>query len=243
MTVKTFLSASLILVCSVIFSQQKEFTIIGKWQQTARNGNDGAHDYTVQLKNGEVLTFDAGNIVKDTIGNTAHYTFDGKKLEFKLAKTARNYLVYYNPAQTDTMHLVPVTADYQIICDEGCSSTFVRRKNNGNAGMMSGNHTDITVLSTEELQRGSDPKYQFKRALKNRRLLIYVPTPDVSTDDVSFQKNYHVSYAANINFSLLEYYSAYNKLVFKYLDRHYRDKWRLQVRKDAIGLDDFLNRK
>jgi len=128
MNVKGSLTLLLLIIFTDISAQKTEFSILGKWQRIAYNGNDGANDYTQKVVNGEKLFFEKDNIVKDSLGIIGKYKFEQNKLEIFLNEKGSYYLVYYDINDLDKMHLNPVTSDYQIICDEGCSYTYVRLK-------------------------------------------------------------------------------------------------------------------
>jgi hypothetical protein len=115
---------------SITFAQHN-FSVIGKWQLVAYNGNNGAKDYTNVIKNGEILTFSADSMVKDSIGNTGKYSLGKDKIGYKLHYTLGNKSFYYRVSNSkNTLELVPVTNTFSFICDEGCSYSYTRRKEN-----------------------------------------------------------------------------------------------------------------
>jgi hypothetical protein len=133
--VKKCLFFLLFLLLLNTYAQDKEFSIIGKWQKTAKSGSDGAHDFTIEIVNGEVLFFQKQNSVTDGFGNVGTYYFEGEKysgakLKVVFKKSTNYYIVYFDVKNPDEMNLTPVTSDYSIICDEGCSFTYTRKKTN-----------------------------------------------------------------------------------------------------------------
>lgn len=118
---KKMLTVVLVIFCNTVFSQKTEFSILGKWQKIAENGNDGAHDYTQKVENGEILFFENNSIVKDGIGNSGVYELNEHKLKIKLNEKENYYLAYHD---NDDLALTPVTSDYQILCDEGCAYIY-----------------------------------------------------------------------------------------------------------------------
>ncbi|WP_447636615.1 hypothetical protein [Flavobacterium microcysteis] len=117
----------LTLVLNSCKSQKKEFTILGKWQAVEYSGSDGAKVFTNKISNGEIFIFEMKNVVKDKLGNTGTYTFQNNKLHIELAEQDKYYTLSYDEINPERIFLDPVTSDYQIICDEGCSFTFEKQ--------------------------------------------------------------------------------------------------------------------
>ena len=111
-----------------IIQYNNKFSILGKWQRTAQSeSNGGAKIYTTRIKNGEILSFEKNNKVKDEKGNLGTYTLDREKLKITLNKKEEYYFVYYDKKDVTKIYLNPVTPKYQIICDEGCAYTYTKR--------------------------------------------------------------------------------------------------------------------
>jgi hypothetical protein len=98
----------------------------------------------------------------------------------------------------------------------------------------------VKTLSPREIKNDNNPKYQFKKNYKNGFLIIYFPeTTNFKKRDLDFQSKYKLLYAVVGNPDI-EYLKKYNKLTFKYLNKKYKNVWQSEVRKDAIGLNEFL---
>ena len=110
-----------------IIQNNNKFSIFGKWQKIAESGSNGAKIYTTEIKNGEILSFEKNKIVKDRLGNIGTFTLDGEKLKISLNKKEEYYFIYFDKKDLTKMYLSPVTPEYQIICDEGCSYTYTKR--------------------------------------------------------------------------------------------------------------------
>lgn len=96
----------------------------------------------------------------------------------------------------------------------------------------------ITTVTAEDLKNSNDPKYNFK--IDSNSPLIFVSDYTLKKPDYEFQLKYKVTYAPIQNHTP-EYVKTYNKLTFKYLKKKYKKTWQSEIRKDAIGLNDFLN--
>jgi hypothetical protein len=121
------ISISLFILKSYL-CQTKEFSIIGKWQETEHHGSDGAKAFVNKIKNGRVLIFDNKNGVKDEKKNKGTYQLKGDSLHIFLAKDNFYYRFNYKKNNTHKLNLTPVTEKYEIICDEGCASVFERKE-------------------------------------------------------------------------------------------------------------------
>ena len=104
---------------------QTELSIIGRWKLTENHGNDGAHDYVIQVRDGNILIFEKDEVVRDKDGNVGNYKYDGKKLSTTFADGTRHFIVYHDQDPTK-LSLIPVDENYDYICDEGCSSLYRR---------------------------------------------------------------------------------------------------------------------
>ena len=107
--------------------------------------------------------------------------------------------------------------------------------------------TDKVVFNrTDPLK--TDPQTQFKNDLERNTISIYtlggLYRGDYETD-VAFQKEYGLTYHSfgctappNLN-----YYEAYNLLVFKYLEDMYGSVWEEKIRQDAMALTKWKERE
>lgn len=128
MTIKTILTFLCLLILTNTFAQNEEFSIIGKWRQIEYQGNDGAKDYVQKIKNGEILSFEANNILTDNVGNMGSYELNNDHLKLNLKNHQDYFLAYYNNQNLDTLYLAPANSKYQCICDEGCLYTYAKQK-------------------------------------------------------------------------------------------------------------------
>ncbi|MRX69807.1 CarboxypepD_reg-like domain-containing protein [Flavobacterium resistens] len=96
----------------------------------------------------------------------------------------------------------------------------------------------VKTLSAEEIKNNNDPKYNFKKDYDDK-LLIFISDYTLKKADLEFQIKYKISYCSILNYSV-EYAKVYNKLTFKYLKKKYKKTWQSEIKKDAIGLDAFL---
>ena len=111
-----------------------------------------------------------------------------------------------------------------------------------------------TVLPYEEYYRyqppiyiasfrvDKNPKKAFRKNKENNKYIIFISEQfsysDFSESELKFEQEYNIKYASN-NVSI-QYRKKYNKLTFKHLNKKYNKTWQTEIRKDAIGLDEFL---
>jgi hypothetical protein len=114
----------LIILTNSCKSQSNEFSLIGKWQAVESSSSNGAKVFTHKITNGEIFIFDLNNVVKDKLGNIGKYSIQDERLHIELANQDRYYKLYYEKDNPEQIYLNPVTADYQIICDEGCAFVY-----------------------------------------------------------------------------------------------------------------------
>lgn len=127
MNSKSFLMLFAFLGILFINAQKKDdVTIVGKWQHVSTSGSNGAKMFTNKVKNGNILEFFPSNKITDNKGHSGYYKLNGEKLEISLDKKVNYFRVFFNGKKE--MNLSPVTADYQIICDEGCSDKYQKIK-------------------------------------------------------------------------------------------------------------------
>lgn len=89
-----------------------------------------------------------------------------------------------------------------------------------------------------------NPKKAFRKNKENNQYLIFISEQishsDFSENELKFEQEYNIMYVLN-HFDV-QYSKKHNKLTFKHLNKKYKKTWQTQIRKDAIGLDDFLKR-
>lgn len=102
--------------------------LLGKWQLIATNENDGGKPHTNEVKNGEILNFQDRNLLNNEKGEKGTYQLENDHLKIVLSGNTRQYLLWYDDKKNTVLHLTPVTEHYQLICDEGCSFTYVKKK-------------------------------------------------------------------------------------------------------------------
>jgi hypothetical protein len=88
-------------------------------------------------------------------------------------------------------------------------------------------------------------KNVFEEEAKNNRFIIFISEftiySNFSEEDLKFQEKYNVIYSSTNNYNVkTKYLKKYNKLTFKHLNKKYNKSWKSEIRKDAIGIDDFL---
>ncbi|TAF09450.1 MAG: hypothetical protein EAZ75_07935 [Flavobacteriia bacterium] len=60
----------------------------------------------------------------------------------------------------------------------------------------------------------------------------------MNNEDLEFEQRYNVKYSLMGSYQN-DYLKKYNKLTFKHLKKKYKKSWLTEIRKDAIGLDNF----
>ena len=102
-------------------------TLIGKWKFVAESGKNGsAKIFTNEIKNGETLIFESKSKLQNENGDKGTYKINGNKLKINIAKKERFYLMFFDEINPNKIYLNPVTSKYEIICDEGCSFTYIK---------------------------------------------------------------------------------------------------------------------
>ncbi|OXA85701.1 FEKKY domain-containing protein [Flavobacterium hercynium] len=97
-----------------------------------------------------------------------------------------------------------------------------------------------TTISAKDLKNANNPKYNFKNDC-NSNPLIFVSDYTLKKADYEFQIKYKISYSP-IQDRNIEYATTYNKLTFKYLKKKYKKTWQSEIRRDVIGLNEFLKK-
>ena len=88
-------------------------------------------------------------------------------------------------------------------------------------------------------------KKVFEEETKKNHFIVYVSNftkyINFSEEEYKFQEKYNIIYSSTENYDVkTKYLKKYNKLTFKHLNKKYNKSWQNEIRKDAIGLDDFL---
>ncbi len=121
-----FLFALIISIHSYSQSNSNK-TLIGKWKLVAESSSNGsAKIFTNEIKNGEILIFQSKNRLKNENGNMGTYEIEGDKLKISIDKKERFYLLFFDENNLNKIYLNPATPKYEIICDEGCSFTYIK---------------------------------------------------------------------------------------------------------------------
>ncbi|WNM18067.1 FEKKY domain-containing protein [Flavobacterium capsici] len=99
-----------------------------------------------------------------------------------------------------------------------------------------------TTISVKELTTSSNPKQHFKSNAKKNVFIVYVSNlSSLTQTDFEFQKNYNITYLP-YNTAYSNYFKKYNLFTFKSLNKKYKTIWQSEIRKDAIGLDNFIKK-
>ena len=96
-------------------------------------------------------------------------------------------------------------------------------------------------VTKKDIENADNPKYNFKNNAKNKVFVIYVSeltSYNFNIKDLEFQQKYNLKYSL-IGSYKIDYLTKYNRLTFKYLKKKYKKSWRTEIRKDAIGLENF----
>ena len=88
-------------------------------------------------------------------------------------------------------------------------------------------------------------KKVFEDETKKNHFIVFVSNftiySNFSEEEYKFQEKYNIIYSSTENYDVKpKYLKKYNKLTFKHLNKKYNKSWQNEIRKDAIGLDDFL---
>lgn len=103
----------------------------------------------------------------------------------------------------------------------------------------------LTTITNEDIKNINNPKYNFKKNAKNNLFVIFVSeltAYDFNKEDLEFQQKYNVKYSIVGN-AEMDYLIKFNKLTFKHLKKKYSTTWQNEIRKDALGLNIFINKK
>lgn len=94
-------------------------------------------------------------------------------------------------------------------------------------------------IAERNLKNKDNPKFNFKKSKNNGWLTIFQKDDCDYKKDESFQEKYKVIYSLPKDLSK-EYVEAYNKLVFKHLNKKFKQVWQSEIRKDVFGLDGLI---
>lgn len=100
----------------------------------------------------------------------------------------------------------------------------------------------IEIVTKKDIENANNPKYNFKKNAKNNVFVIFVSdltSYDFNKEDIEFQQKFNVRYSLIGSFKV-DYIVKYNKLTFKHLKKKYQKTWQTDIRKDAVGLDEFF---
>ena len=62
------------------------------------------------------------------MGNNGSYTLNENRLRIELNYLERYYLIFHKNINPEMLYFSPVTNNYGIICDEGCSYIYLKLK-------------------------------------------------------------------------------------------------------------------
>jgi len=99
-------------------------------------------------------------------------------------------------------------------------------------------------ITGKDLRNRNNPKYNFDKASKSDVFIIYISElfdDNYNKEELEFQEKYNVKYSLSGGHSV-RYFKKFNKLTFKHLNKKYNKTWQTEIRKDAIGLDDFTGK-
>src|SRR5690606_24209114 len=103
-------------------------------------------------------------------------------------------------------------------------------------------YTPAVRVTAKDIRNADNPKYNFDKASKSNVFIIYISElfdDNYNKEELEFQEKYNVKYSLSGGNSA-RYYKKFNKLTFKHLNKKYNKSWQTEIRKDAIGLDEFL---
>ena len=93
------------------------------------------------------------------------------------------------------------------------------------------------------IEKCTDVEDLFKADLKKQTIFLLLQggiAPVVIRSDKAFENKYQVYYYDfGCNVPNSECVKTYNELVFRHLTKLYRNKWKKEVRKDVIGLQNW----
>jgi hypothetical protein len=110
MKFKNKLTMLFLFLCLTIFAQEKEFSVLGKWQEISYTSDNGGGELnTKKIKNGTEFFFETNNSVKKNNGNKGKYQLTGNRLKIELTSDTSYYFVSYSNTELDVFRLTPVT--------------------------------------------------------------------------------------------------------------------------------------
>lgn len=212
---KKLLYLSFLFLTVLAFGQEK--TVFGK---------------VVSLENGEPLP-GATVIIKNTTKGT-NTDFDGNySITANLNDTlVFKYIVY------KTQEIIADKEEINVIMEEGENPKI-------ELGPPYRPQRPISIpirITAKDIKNADNPKYMFRKNAKSNMFIVFVSeltSYDFSKEELEFQGKYNIKYSLIGNYSV-EYLEKNNKLTFKHLNKKYNTDWQNEIRKDAIGLDEFL---
>jgi len=121
---KIFALLGIITLFTSCIAEKKEFTIIGKWKAIEATGSNGANQFQTDIEDGNEIIFKKDNIVIDHFNNKGKYEILGDSLHLIFLKEEFFYFCHSESENSEKMSLIPLTAEYKLICDEGCSTIY-----------------------------------------------------------------------------------------------------------------------
>ena len=88
-----------------------------------------------------------------------------------------------------------------------------------------------------------DLENNFKNDVKNKTLNIYLldnNSQEISESEFNFQNRYQVKFAS-FDSKNHEYFEAYNKKTFDYLEDNFNDKWQNEINDDVLSFLEWQN--
>lgn len=123
-----FFTILLLMIFSIntCAQEKRNNSMIGKWKLIAESGRNGANVFTNEIKNGEILIFETENKITNEKGKKGTYELNDNKLKIKLNGLEKYYLLFYDDNKSNIIYFNPATPKYEILCDEGCSFTYIK---------------------------------------------------------------------------------------------------------------------
>lgn len=102
--------------------------------------------------------------------------------------------------------------------------------------------TSIKAGTNKDRRNANNPKYMFRKNAKSNVFVVFVSeltSYNFNDEELEFQGKYNIRYSLTTNRNI-EFMKKQNELIFKHLNKKYSTDWQNEIRKDAIGLDEFL---
>jgi len=104
-------------------SQTNASQLFGKWQNTSLQQSDGVHSNKVQIKNGEIFSFEPNGVVRDSAGTIGSYELEKNTITMKLKEYKGEFEISFSK-DGEYFNWYPT----HLLCIEGCHFTFTRLK-------------------------------------------------------------------------------------------------------------------